>query len=297
MLNHEINAAFRQRLQKGGAMLMPGAANALAARMIADLGFEALYVSGAGLTNTYLGMPDLGFVSLPEIAQHTATIRNVTDLPLVVDADTGFGNALNVRHTIRTLERAGASAIQLEDQVNPKRCGHFSGKDVVDLDEARNRIKAAVDARQDPNVMIVARTDARATRGFDEAIDRAAAFVEDGADITFVEAPQSLEEIRRIPQRLAGIPQLVNLVVGGKTPIIDLEELDRMGFGLVLYANVALQGALLGMERALGELKHKGRLDEDGPVASFATRQGVVQKGLYDALEARYTPKPHLRAV
>ena len=282
MLNHEINAAFRQRLQKGGAMLMPGAANALAARMIADLGFEALYVSGAGLTNTYLGMPDLGFVSLPEIAQHTATIRNVTDLPLVVDADTGFGNALNVRHTIRTLERAGASAIQLEDQVNPKRCGHFSGKDVVD---------------QDPNVMIVARTDARATRGFDEAIDRAAAFVEDGADITFVEAPQSLEEIRRIPQRLAGIPQLVNLVVGGKTPIIDLEELDRMGFGLVLYANVALQGALLGMERALGELKHKGRLDEDGPVASFATRQGVVQKGLYDALEARYTPKPHLRAV
>ncbi|MEM1285903.1 MAG: isocitrate lyase/phosphoenolpyruvate mutase family protein [Pseudomonadota bacterium] len=297
MLTHEINAAFRQRLDKGGALLMPGAANAMAARMITDLGFEAIYLSGAGLTNTYLGMPDLGFVSLPEIAQHTATIRNVTDLPLVVDADTGFGNALNVRHTIRTLERAGASAIQLEDQVNPKRCGHFSGKDVVDLEDARSRIKAAVDAREDPNLLIVARTDARATWGFDEAIDRAAAFVEDGADITFVEAPESMEEIRRIPQRLAGIPQLVNLVVGGRTPIIGLEELDRMGFGLVLYANVALQGALLGMERALSTLKEDGKLDEDGPVASFATRQNTVQKGLYDALEARYAPKPQLRAV
>ena len=297
MLTHEINAAFRKRLDKGGALLMPGAANAMAARMITDLGFEAIYLSGAGLTNTYLGMPDLGFVSLPEIAQHTATIRNVTDLPLVVDADTGFGNALNVRHTIRTLERAGASAIQLEDQVNPKRCGHFSGKDVVDLEEARSRIKAAVDAREDPNLLIVARTDARATRGFDEAIDRAAAFVEDGADITFVEAPESMEEIRRIPQRLAGIPQLVNLVVGGRTPIIKLEELDRMGFGLVLYANVALQGALLGMERALSTLKEDGKLDEDGPVASFATRQKTVQKGLHDALEARYAPKPQLRAV
>ena len=288
MLNHEINAAFRQRLAAGGALLMPGAANALAARVIADLGFEALYLSGAGLTNTYLGMPDLGFVALPEIAQHTAAIRNITDLPLVVDADTGFGNALNVRHTVRTLERAGASAIQIEDQVNPKRCGHFAGKDVVDLAEARGRIRAAVDARQDGNLLIVARTDARATRGFDEAIDRAAAFIEDGADITFVEAPQSLEEIRQIPARLAGTPQLVNIVVGGRTPVIGLEDLDGMGFSLVLYANVALQGALLGMERALGALKADGRLDEDGPVASFASRQAVVRKDAYDALEARY---------
>ena len=144
MLNHEINQAFRARLQTGRALLMPGAANALAARVIADQGFEAIYLSGAGLSNTYLGMPDLGFISLPEIAQHTATIRDATELPIVVDADTGFGNALNVRHTVRTLERAGASAIQLEDQVSPKRCGHFAGKEVVSLEEARSRIKAAV---------------------------------------------------------------------------------------------------------------------------------------------------------
>ncbi|CTQ62147.1 MAG: isocitrate lyase/phosphoenolpyruvate mutase family protein [Roseibium album] len=291
MMNHEINKAFRMRLDQGGAILMPGAANALAARVIDQLGFEAVYISGAGLTNTYLGMPDLGFVSLPEIAQHTSTIRNATQLPIVVDADTGFGNALNVHHTVRTLERAGASAIQLEDQVNPKRCGHFSGKDVVDLEEARSRIKAAADARIDPNFMIVARTDACAVHGFDAAIERAEAFIEDGADVTFIEAPHKLENIREIPARLAGTPQLINLVVGGKTPIIDFSELDGMGYALVLYANVALQGALKGMHDALSLLKSDGRMDEDGPVASFEIRQNAVHKSFYDDLEKNYSSK------
>jgi 2-methylisocitrate lyase-like PEP mutase family enzyme len=288
MTNQEINRKFRARLGSGGALLLPGAANALAARVIADMGFEAVYLSGAGLTNTYLGMPDLGFVGLSEIAQHTATIRDAVDLPIIVDADTGFGNALNVRHTIRTLERAGASAVQIEDQVNPKRCGHFSGKDVVGLEEARSRIKAAADARQDENLLILARTDARATLGFDAAIERARAFIEDGADITFVEAPESIDEIRAIPQRLKGTPQLVNLVVGGRTPIMDLSELDGMGFALVLYANVALQGAVHGMQAALGQLRREGRLDESGPVASFKERQRLVRKPLFDELEKRY---------
>ena len=289
MMNHEINKAFRERLNTGKAVLMPGAANALAARVIDQLGFEAVYISGAGLTNTYLGMPDLGFISLPEIAQHTSAIRNSTELPIVVDADTGFGNALNVHHTVRTLERAGASAIQLEDQVNPKRCGHFSGKDVVDLKEARSRIKAAADARHDPNFLIVARTDACATQGFDAAIERAEAFIEDGADITFIEAPRSLDDIRSIPKRLAGTPQLINLVVGGKTPIIEFSDLDEMGFGLVLYANVALQGALKGMNDALSMLQANGRMDESGPVASFEIRQNAVQKAHYDEMEMRYS--------
>ncbi|MGX9355064.1 isocitrate lyase/PEP mutase family protein [Roseobacteraceae bacterium S113] len=289
MLPHEINKAFRARLETGGAILMPGAANALAARVIADLGFEAVYISGAGVTNTFFGMPDNGFMGLTDIAQHTSMIRNTTDLPLVVDADTGFGNAVNVYHSVRMLERAGASAIQLEDQVNPKRCGHFAGKDVVSLDEARGRIKAAVDARQDPNLMIVARTDARATTSFDAAIERAQAFIEDGADITFVEAPVSTDEIAAIPGRLKGTPQLVNLVVGGKTPIVDFAELDAMGFGLVLYANVALQGALLGMQRALGALKETGRMDEGDLVADFKLRQEAVQKPFFDELETRYS--------
>lgn len=289
MLSHEINRRFRERLTTGGAVLMPGAANALAARIIDDLGFEAIYLSGAGLTNTYFAMPDLGFVGLAEIAQHTATMRDATDLPIVVDADTGFGNALNVRHTIRTLERAGASAVQLEDQVNPKRCGHFAGKDVVDLQEARSRVKAAVDARQDPNLLIIARTDARATQGLSAALDRAHAMIEDGADITFVEAPETIDEVRAIPEALKGTPQLVNLVVGGKTPIMDFAELQNMGFSLVLYANVALQGAMHGMQTALGQLKAKGRLDESAPVAPFRERQRLVRKDFFDALEKEYS--------
>ncbi|SDG87922.1 isocitrate lyase/PEP mutase family protein [Pelagibacterium luteolum] len=289
MLSHEINRRFRERLKTGGAVLMPGAANALAARIIDDLGFEAIYLSGAGLTNTYFAMPDLGFVGLAEIAQHTATMRDATDLPIVVDADTGFGNALNVRHTIRTLERAGASAVQLEDQVNPKRCGHFAGKDVVDLQEARSRVKAAVDARQDPNLLIIARTDARATQGLSAALDRAHAMIEDGADITFVEAPETIDEVRAIPEALKGTPQLVNLVVGGKTPIMDFAELEDMGFSLVLYANVALQGAMHGMQTALGQLKAGGRLDESAPVAPFRERQRLVRKDFFDALEKEYS--------
>lgn len=288
-MSQEINKAFKSRLSQNGAVLMPGAANALAARVIDGLGFEAMYISGAGVTNTYYGMPDHGFIALPDLVQHVSAIRNVTDLPLLVDADTGFGNAVNVHHTVRMLETAGASAIQLEDQVNPKKCGHFAGKDVVDLEEARSRIKAAVDARRDENFLIVARTDARATRGFNEAIDRAEAFIEDGADITFVEAPQSVEEMKDIPARLKTAPQLVNLVVGGKTPILDFAELDEAGFGIVLYANVALQGALLGMQNALSQLKDNGRMDLDGPLASFELRQSSVNKGHYDALEKLYS--------
>ena len=289
-MSAEINKAFRERVARRDALLIPGAANALAARLIEELGFEAVYLSGAGLTNTYLGLPDLGFVTLTEIAQHTAAIRDAVALPIVVDADTGFGNALNVRHTVRTLERAGASAIQIEDQVSPKRCGHFSGKDVIDTAEMLGKIKAATDARHDPNLQIVARTDARATLGFDAAIERAAAFIEAGADITFVEAPESLDEIRAIPDRLAA-PQLVNMVVGGRTPVLDLAELKHMGFALVLYANAALQGAVYGMRAALTELRESGRLDESGPVASFTERQDLVRKRLYDELEMRYVAK------
>ncbi len=283
----EINQKFRERVNRRDALLMPGAANALAARVIEDLGFEAVYLSGAGLTNTYFGLPDLGFIGLAEVAQHTAAIRDSVELPIVVDADTGFGNALNVRQTIRQLERAGASAVQIEDQVSPKRCGHFSGKDVVPLGEMLGKIKAAVDARHDPNLMILARTDARATLGLDAALHRAAAFIEAGADMTFVEAPESAEEMRSIGKLSA--PQLANMVVGGRTPILAQEELRRMGFALVLYANAALQGAVHGMQAALGLLKEAGRLDENAPVASFSERQRLVRKPLFDDLEKRYS--------
>lgn len=269
-------------------VLVPGAFNALSARVIEDLGFEAIYITGAGVTNMWFGLPDQGFMGLHEIADHTARIRDAVSLPLIVDADTGFGNALNVRHTVRVLERAGADCIQFEDQVSPKRCGHFSGKDVISTDEAVAKIKAAVDARTDPDLLILARTDACATQGFEAALERAQKFSEAGADILFVEAVTTVDEIRALPQRLAR-PQLMNMVIGGKTPIFGANELAGLGYGLVLYANAALQGAVAGMQKALTVLRETGRIDEDPAlVVSFAERQRLVGKPALDALEAKY---------
>jgi len=269
-------------------MLVPGAFNALSAKVIEDLGFEAIYVTGAGVTNMWFGLPDQGFMGLHEIAEHTARIRDAVSLPLIVDADTGFGNALNVRHTVRVLERAGADCIQFEDQVAPKRCGHFAGKEVISTEEAVAKIKAAVDARQDSNLLILARTDACAVQGFEAAIERAQKFSEAGADILFVEAVTTAEHIRTLPQRL-GKPQLMNMVIGGKTPIVGAEELAQMGYGIVLYANAALQGAVMGMQKALTVLRDERSVREDsGLVAPFAERQRLVGKPALDALEKRY---------
>ncbi|MEJ5128529.1 isocitrate lyase/phosphoenolpyruvate mutase family protein [Comamonas sp. MYb21] len=270
-------------------VLVPGAFNALSAKVIEDLGFEAIYVTGAGVTNMWLGLPDQGFMGLAEIADHTARIRDTVSVPLLVDADTGFGNALNVYHTVRTLERAGADCIQLEDQVAPKRCGHFNGKEVVSTEEAVSKIKAAVDARRDPNLLIMARTDAAATHGFEAAVERAQRFAEAGADILFVEAVTSAEEIRALPKRLA-TPQLMNMVIGGKTPIFDAEQLGALGYGIVLYANAALQGAVAGMQKTLTVLRDEKSVQEaSGLVASFAERQRLVGKPEWDALEKRFS--------
>jgi 2-methylisocitrate lyase-like PEP mutase family enzyme len=279
---------LKQKISERRGVVVAGAANALAARVVQELGFEAVYLSGAGITNTFYGLPDLGFISLGDLAQHTAATRDAVDLPIIVDADTGFGNQLNVRHTVRTLERAGANAIQLEDQAMPKKCGHFNDKSLVPAAEAAAKIKAAVDARQSEDFLIVARTDARAVEGFQSALDRAQMFIEAGADVTFVEAPTGVDELRRIPQALCA-PQLVNIVIGGKTPTLDASEFGRMGYALVLYANASLQGAVRGMTDALVRLRDTGRLDEDsGLVATFAERQRLVQKDLFDAIATKY---------
>jgi 2-methylisocitrate lyase-like PEP mutase family enzyme len=280
---------LRAKLEERRGLLVPGAANALAARIIEDLGFEAVYLTGAGATNSFLGLPDLGFISLTEIAQHTAAIREAVEIPIVVDADTGFGNALNVRHSVRVLERAGADAIQIEDQIMPKKCGHFANKAVISGEEMGGKIKAAVDARSSNEFLIIARTDAIAVEGFEPAMERAERYIKAGADVTFVEAPGSVEEIRKIPQRLS-VPQVINVVVGGKTPVLDQEELAKMRFGLVLYANVVLQGAISGMQAALKTLKTTGRMDEAGAmVASFAERQRLVKKPFFDELDEKYS--------
>jgi 2-methylisocitrate lyase-like PEP mutase family enzyme len=281
--------ALRDLVQARQGVVVPGAFNALSARIVADLGFQAIYVTGAGVTNMWLGMPDQAFIGLHEMAEHTGRIRDAVDLPLIVDADTGFGNALNTYHTVRTLERAGADCVQLEDQVSPKRCGHFNGKEVISTQEMISKVKAACDARNDANLMIMARTDAAATEGLDAAIERAQRYAEAGADLLFVEAVTTLADIKALPQRLSS-PQLINMVIGGKTPVTDAGDLKTMGYALILYANAALQGAVAGMQNALRHLRSVGRLDEDpSRVVSFAERQRLVDKPAWDALEQKYT--------
>jgi len=284
---YSLGALLRKKLNERRGLLVPGCGNALAARVIETLGFEAVYLSGAGLTNNFYGIPDLGFIHLGDVTQHTAAVREVVQLPLIVDADTGFGNALNVRQAVRSLERAGANAIQLEDQVMPKKCGHFNGKAVVDATEMVGKIRAAVDARISSDFLIIARTDARAVRGLEDALDRAQRYSEAGADVTFVEAPTSVDELRRIAR--LPCPQVVNIVIGGKTPALPAAEFSKLGFGMVLYANAALQGAVRGMTNALSQLQQDGILDENPAlVATFAERQALVHKVLFDELEQRY---------
>jgi 2-methylisocitrate lyase-like PEP mutase family enzyme len=278
---------FRALLKPSAGLILPGVANALAARVVADCGFTAAYVTGAGIANTFLGIPDNGLVTLTELARHVTTIRDAFPGPLMVDADTGFGNALNMRRTIQTLERAGADAIQIEDQVFPKRCGHFDDKEVIATAEMVAKIKAAVDARTDPDLLIVARTDAIGVEGFEPAMARAHAFREAGADVGFVEAPTTLEQIAAIA-RLPW-PQLINVVIGGKTPELPNEELKQLGFAGVIYANTPLQGALLGMQRALSHLKAHGRIgNAPDLLTSFAERQRLVDIASFQAMERKY---------
>jgi 2-methylisocitrate lyase-like PEP mutase family enzyme len=288
MVAADLNRDLRRRLTAGAGLLIPGAPNALTARIIEAAGFAAVYVTGAGLANSYLGAPDLGLTTVTEVADHVAAIREAVSVPLIVDADTGFGNALNMRRTVRLLERAGASAIQIEDQVFPKRCGHFDGKEVIPTPEMVGKIKAAADARDDSGLMIVARTDARATEGMDRALDRARAYAEAGADALFVEAPQSLDELRRIPLAVPGI-HLANMVFGGKTPLLPREELAAIGFAGILYANAALQAAMLAMKEAMAHLNAHGSLaGAEDRLISFTERQRLVDFDRFEALESRY---------
>lgn len=286
-----LNKTLKNLFNRRKAVLLPGAPNALTAKMIEDAGFEGIYVTGAGVTNTYLGIPDLGLISLSELADNVSAMRDVTSLPIVADGDTGFGNAVNVTRTVRVLERAGANGIQLEDQVFPKKCGHFAGKDVISMEEAAQKIRAAVDARRDQDFVIVARTDARAVHGFNAAMDRAQAFIEAGADVTFVEAPEGLDEIRAIPQQLK-VPQLINMVHGGKTPIVERADLEKMGYGVVIYANAPMQAAMLALKKTLQHLKTKGSTTGfEDQLIGFGERQEIVNKAAFDAIEKKYAAK------
>jgi 2-methylisocitrate lyase-like PEP mutase family enzyme len=283
-------APLRDLIHAEGGLVLPGVANALTARIAQDLGFSALYITGAGVTNTFLGLPDLGLLSLSEMAAHVRAITDAVELPVIVDADTGFGNAVSVARTVRVLEKAGAAGIQLEDQVSPKRCGHFEGQEVISTAEMRQKIRAAVEHRVNDQTYNIARTDARARYGLPEALERAAAYADAGADALFVEGPLSREELADIGNAVPGVPKLANLVEGGKTPLLPTDELVAMGFSIILFANAAMQGAIHGTQEVLRGLRETGSL---APVLSrltpWAERQRLVRKPHFDELETLYS--------
>jgi 2-methylisocitrate lyase-like PEP mutase family enzyme len=226
---------LRARISAEPIVVAPGVYDAFTALVATQAGFETLYVSGAAIAYTKLGRPDIGLVSMSEVAETIALIRDRIDADLIVDADTGYGNALNVVRTMRTFERAGASAIQLEDQDFPKRCGHLDGKGLIPADEMVGKIKAALDTRASRDTLVIARTDAVAVEGFDRAIERASLYKEAGADVLFVEAPKTREELARVTKALPGIALMANMVEGGKTPPLPAAELEAIGFALVIF--------------------------------------------------------------
>jgi 2-methylisocitrate lyase-like PEP mutase family enzyme len=279
---------LRLLLGRPEPVVLPGCSDALTARLAVRAGFEAVYATGAGIANALLGVPDVGLTTQTEIVDQVARIAAAVDVPVIADIDTGFGNALNVRRAVAEVERAGAAGVQLEDQVFPKRCGHFDGVEVVPLPEMLAKIRAAQDARRDPSLVIVARTDALAVDGFDAAVERGRAFAEAGADVVFVEAPTTLDELAALPG-LIPAPLLANMVEGGRTPLLGAPELGAMGYRVILFANTALRAAALAVRDALGELRatgdSRGLLDR---LLSWEDRQELVGVPEIEALELRY---------
>ena len=252
-------ARLRELLSAGPPLVAPGAYDALSARLIEHAGFDVVYMTGFGTTASLIGRPDVGLLSGAEMVDNARRIVAAVDVPVIADADTGYGNAINVVRTVKLYEQAGVAGIQLEDQVMPKKCGHMSGKALIGTDEMVGKLQAAVAARTDPDLVIIARTDAVAVEGLDEALSRARAFAEAGADVLFVEAPTSEEDIARVAKELSGVAPLVfNWAEGGRTPPLSLERIAELGFSLVIYPIGTLLAATAGMRALLSTLQADG---------------------------------------
>ena len=252
-------STLRKRLGKKKILVVPGVYDAFGALMAERAGFEALYLSGASIAYTKLGSPDIGLITLNELESVVGNVCERSALPIIVDADTGFGNALNVQRTIKLLERAGAAAIQIEDQSLPKRCGHLDGKTLVNAVEMNGKIKAALDARSNNDTVIIARTDAIGVEGYDLAMERAAGFIESGADILFIEAFQNVKQIAGAVERFGNqIPLLVNMVEGGKTPMLPAAELETMGFSVVIFPGGLVRAIAHTAEQYFASLNEMG---------------------------------------
>ncbi len=279
-------AKLRQIIKDGGPGIVPGATDCFVARLIERAGFPTVYVTGAGATNALFGEPDIGVITLTELASQAERISDAVSVPVIADCDTGFGGVANVRRTVRAYQRAGVAGLHIEDQVFPKRCGHFEGKSVVPVEEMLFRLQAALDARTDPDFFIIARTDARAVEGFDAAMARAKAYVNMGVDAIFFEQPQSVEELQRIGQELKGTVLVANMVERSKTPLLPADVLRSFGFQIILYANAALYLGAHAVKRGLAVLRESGTTESMlDHMLTFQERQDVVGLARADEYE------------
>jgi len=285
---------LRERLARPPILIAPGVYDPLTALLAEKAGFEALYVSGAAIAYTRLGRPDVGLVSMSEVVDTVSLIRDRVTAHLVVDADTGYGNALNVQRVVRLLERAGTNAIQLEDQDFPKRCGHLDDKALIPAEEMAGKIKAAVDVRNSADTLIIARTDAIAVEGFDRALARASLYREAGADVLFIEAPRQRDELARIAKEIGGkVPLMANMVEGGKTPILPAAELQKLGFSLVIFPGGIVRALAKAAEEFYGSLKSHGTTDPiRARMFDFAALNDVVGTPDLIALGKQYEAAP-----
>jgi 2-methylisocitrate lyase-like PEP mutase family enzyme len=278
---------LREMLARPGYRIVPGAHDTLTARLVQLAGFEAVYLTGGGFSRAS-GYPDLGLLTLSEITPYIARTVDALEIPVIADMDTGYGNALNVVRTVREYERTGVAAFHIEDQVSPKKCGHYEGKQLVSRAEMIGKIKAAVDTRRDADMVIIARSDARAVEGLAASIDRVNAYLEAGADVGFVEAPQSAEELAAIPPALRK-PALANIFEGGKTPTLPAKTLEQMGFRIGIYPSQTQRAAIAAAKKVLAVLKRDGDTNAiEHELATFNDREDAVNAARWREIEARY---------
>lgn len=254
---HKTSSLLRERLRQPGVLIAPGAADPMVARLVEQAGFEAVYMTGSGTALVRYGFPDVGLVTMTEMLENARVISGAVRIPVIADADTGYGNPVNVRRTVREYERAGVAAIHLEDQVFPKKCGHLTGKRLIPMAEMVQKVRAACEAREDPDLVIIARCDALAVAGLDEALERGRAYARAGADVLFIEAPRTLEEIEAIGRAFT-VPLLFNMSTSGKTPFLSSAELDRLGFKIMILPNFTTLAAIKAIREVLAEIKRVG---------------------------------------
>jgi len=281
--------ALREILAREKTILVPGAHDAFTAKIYKQAGFKVIYMTGSGATASLIGMPDVGLLTMTEMVNHARNIVNAVDLPVICDADNGYGNAINVMRTVKEYEQAGVAGIHIEDQVAPKRCGHFEGKQVIPAEEMVGKIEAALFARKNEDFLIIARTDARAVIGFEEALRRGKLYRKAGADMLFIESPRTVEELKIIGETFHDVQLLANMVEGGKTPVLPFEELQELGFTIVLYPTAAIRAAGKTLQELAAHLyENKNTRAFEDRLINFTGRNEVTGLADIEELEKRF---------